>query len=223
MRLRALAAGGCALAVLALPATAGVASAHTISAGEAKKLAKAGVLTPKDLKGWEFEATEVAPTDAHDEAAMYKCLGLAKPSFTVRNRGYDIGSGSQPEFIDSSADVASSTSRAKAYFKAMQSKKGAGCVKQFLTAQLVHEGAPAGQVSVSVKAVPITVSKADQDVAFHIVESVSGTTYYTGYLIQALVGRTEITVNPVRIDGATPSLSQGRSLAQILVKRVRAI
>jgi hypothetical protein len=217
MRLRALAAGGCALAVLALPTTAHAA----MTATEAKKLAKAGVLNPKkDLKGWEFEAAEVAPTDPEDEAAMYKCLGLSTPSFTARTRGYDIGSGTLPRFIESSADVTSSTAKAKAYFKAMQSNKGAGCVKKFLTAQLIHEGAPSPKVSV--KAVPITVSKADKDVAFHFVESAAGVTY-DGYLIQALVGRTEITISPVQVADGKPSLSQGRSLTETLVKRVCSI
>lgn len=217
MRLRALAAGGCALAVLAVPATA---QAATTSTGHAKKLAKAGVLTAKDLKGWEFEAITAAPTDAKEEAALYKCLGLAKPSFTARNLGYDIGG--TTGFIDSSADVASSIARAKAYFKAMQSKKGAGCVQKFMTTQLIDQGAPPAQISVSVKAVPITVKKADQDLAFHVVESLGGVTL-NGYVIQARVGQTEITVSPVQVDGTNPSLAQGKSLIETVVKRVHAL
>jgi hypothetical protein len=220
MRLRALAAGGCALAVLATPATATAATAHTLSASEAKKLAKAGVLTTKDLKGWEFEPVEVGATDDKDEAAMYKCLGLSKPSFTARNRGYDIGSADRPRFIESSADVVSSISAAKAYFTALQSKKGAGCVKKLIVGALSDQGAPV--VAVSVKAVSITVSGADMGVAFHIVEASKGFVL-DGYLIQALVGRTEITVSPVQIGGGTPGLSQGRSLTRTVVKRVRAL
>jgi hypothetical protein len=219
MRLRALAAGGCALALLAVPATA---NAATTSTGHAKKLAKAGVLTQKDLKGWEFEAIQAAPTDAADEAAMYKCLGLSKPSFTARNRGYDIGSPDVARYIESAADVASSTARAKAYFKALQSKKGTGCVKKQIVAQLVHLGAPAADIKVSVKAVPITVAKAAQDVAFHIVESVGGYAI-DGYAIQARVGATEIVVSSGQMDGAKPSLAQAKSLIQTAVKRVRAV
>jgi hypothetical protein len=217
MRLRALAAAGCALTVLAIPATA---NAATLSTSQAKKLAKAGVLTQKDLPGWEFEATEVAPTDAADEAALYKCLGLSKPSFTARNRGYDIGGSTG--FIDSSADVAPSTAKAKAYLTALQSKKGASCLKKQIVAQFVQLGASATDFKVTVKAVPIIVAKADQDVAFHIVETFSGITI-DGYQIEARVGRTEISLSPATMDGTKPSLAQGTSLTEKLVKRVRAI
>jgi hypothetical protein len=217
LRLRALAAGCCALTVLAVPATA---NAATLSTSQAKKLAKAGVLTPKDLKGWQFEAPDVDPSNTTDEAALYKCLGLSKPSFTTRNRGYAISSPTQPLEIDSSADVASSTAKATAYVKALQSAKGAGCVRKIFVAEFTHLGAP--EVKVSVKAVPITVARADRDVAFHIVGSVAGVSF-DGYLIDAVVGRTEISVSPARFDGSKPSLSQSRALTETLVKRVRAI
>jgi hypothetical protein len=217
MRLRALAAGGCALAVLAMPATA---NAATLSTSQAKKLAKAAVLTPKDLKGWEFEASKVEPGDNADEKAMYKCLGLAKPSFTARNRGYSISSPSQPLEIDSSADVASSTARATAYLKAQQSKKGASCAKKLIVDGLTGLGAQ--DVKVSVKQVPITVAGADRDVAFHVAVSGTGLAI-DGYVIEAQVGRTEISVSPVRFDGSKPSLAQSRALTETLVKRVRAL
>jgi hypothetical protein len=217
MRLRALAAGGCALAVLAVPATA---NAATVSTSHAKKLAKAGALTAKDLKGWEFEASEVSPTDAKDEAALFKCLGLSKPSFTARNRGFDIASPNLAREIDSYVDVASSTARAKAYMTALQSKKGASCLDKAITAQFTDLGAP--NVKVTVKAVKITVAKADQDAAFHIVASVGGIPL-EGYMIAARVGQTVVHVDPVQFDGTNASLAQGKSLIQTAVKRVRAI
>lgn len=192
-----------------------------IGKAKAKKLAKAGVLTQADLKGYTFEAKTVDPADAADEKSFYKCIGAKAPSYLARNEGASFTKGSLT--IDSSADVASSVTAAKADLKAIKSTKAPACFRKSIVDLLKRSGATVQ--SVSVKRESATVKGGDGVSLLHIkaVADFGGTTLkLDGYLLSILVGQTEITVSPGRFDGKAPSLKQATTLAQLVVKRVRA-
>jgi len=75
MRLRALLVVSCAFVTSAMPvaATAAAAAAEhpAVSTAKAKKLAKAGVLTVKDVKGYSGRTPDLLPSDDKDEANLY--------------------------------------------------------------------------------------------------------------------------------------------------------
>lgn len=196
-------------------------AAAAIGKAQAKKLAKAGVLTKADLKGYTSEAQPVDRAEAADERAFYKCVGVKAPSYLARNVGVSFTKGSLT--IDSSADVASSVTVAKSDLKAIKSTKSPACFRKSILALLERSGATVK--SVSVKRESATVKGADGVSLLHIkaVADFGGTPLkLDGYLLSVLVGQTEITVSPGRFDGKSPSLKQSTALAQIVIERVRA-
>lgn len=214
--------GGLPLSVpVAASASPSDQAAAAIGKTQAKKLAKAGVLTKADLPGYSAEAQTEDAGDVADEKAYFKCLGAKYPAFLARNLGYTYTKGELN--IDSSADVASSVSTAKADLKAIKSSKAPACYKKGIVAFLKRSGFTVKSASVERSAV--TVKGADGATAFHIrAEILLGDMAFKldGYDVSVLVGQTEITVSPGRLDGKEPSLKQSVALAEKVAKRVRA-
>lgn len=223
MRARVAAAAWILLLPLSVPGAASAwdQTADGISKTQAKKLAKAGVLTTKDLPGYTAEALTEDAGDVADEKAYFKCLGAKYPTFLARNLGLTYSKGELN--IDSSADVASSVSAAKADLKAIKSSKAPACYKKGITAFLKRTGFTVK--SVSVERSSVTVKGADGATAFHIRAEIQFQDMLfrlDGYDVSVLVGQTEITVSPGRLDGKAPSLKQSVALAEKVAKRVRA-
>lgn len=196
-------------------------SVAAISKDRAKKLAKAGVLTKTDLKGWTQEAAESDPDDAADTKAYYKCLGAKVPTYLAKNKGYSYSK--DPVIIDSSAQVVSSVTAANADLKAIKSSKAPACYEKQLTVAIERAGAKVK--SMSVKAVTVSVKGADGAHAFQIkavLDFGDQLATLNGYDLSVLVGQTEIAVSPGRYDGKSPTLKQSTDLAAVATKRVRA-
>lgn len=221
-----IAAVGCALALLlASPASASASDgSKTVSADKAKMLAKAGVLTKKDLAGYEQERLTATKQDDKAEAALYKCLGVPAPAFTARNRGFSYASPAEPMDIETLADVANSTKAAKRYFRAVKSAKAPGCLEEQLAAFAERNGSQAHGVKIVAK--KITVRGVDGAIAFRYratFEGQFGSLKITYCQILMRVGQTEITLRNDRYDGKHPGLKLLSSLTERLVKRVRAV
>lgn len=116
MWLRGVVGAGCALAL--------VSPSMSAQASAALQLAKAGVLKRSDLPGFSAQSTKAEPEDAADERALYKCLGAKVPTFAARNLGLVFTKDAVQ--IDSSADVLTPVSKAKADLKLQASACGRG-------------------------------------------------------------------------------------------------
>lgn len=220
---------GCALALVA-PSSVAVAgttevqapAAASISKAQAKKLAKAALVKARDLPGYECEANTAEPTDAADEAALYACLGVKVPKYAAENLGATYSSGAV--VIDSASSVVATVKAARKDFKAVTSKKAAGCFKQQFENSLERDGFEVE--SLSVKKVPVTIAGADGAFAYRysVRAGAEGQhVHLIGYQLGVLVGQVEFQVSPARFDGAKPSLKQSRKVAAGIVKRVRNV
>lgn len=220
MHLRALLAGGCALAVLATPTAARASEMQSaITKSQAKKLAKAGVLKTGDLPGFKSTKRQVDPAIEDDEAALYECMGAPVPTYVVENPGLSFRKG--PREITSRASVVDTVKHAKQDLKAYRSTKSAACYKQALISALEEQGVVID--TVSLKLVKAAVGGASG--AFAYKYGVSGTVQgvrvqLRGFDISALLGQTELSVNTMRYDGAMPKLAEAVSLMEIAVARV---
>jgi len=221
---RRLSAAALVLAVGTVPMVAGNANA-AVSKTHAKHLAKAGVLTKKDLPGWT--ATPDAgdgPFTAGDDVIdkqVTKCLGATEPKVIVENAGLDFAKGLQE--IDSSSSVVKSAKSAAAYLKASTSAKGAACFTKYFPAAMKNEGVTVSHLSV--KAVRVKVSGADHAAGLHIIATITtpqGPVPLEFNQLGALVGATEIDLTGVGFAHKAPKFSQLEGLAHKLVKRVHA-
>lgn len=180
------------------------------------------MLKKSDLPGFTAEPSTAEPEDAADERAFYKCLGVKVPKFAARNLGIAFTKGDLE--IDSSVDVLTTVSKAKADMKLGASKKAPRCLKQVLITILEREGAEIE--TVSVKPVAVKVKGADIAAAYRYaaVATIQGTPLrLDGYSVTVLVGQTEISVSPGIFNGPKPSLKQSVALARIAAKRVAAV
>lgn len=227
MRARVLLTTGCVLAALLSPtaavATGNAAGQPAVSKEKAQKLAKAGVLTKKDMTGFTAEKNTADPTDAEDEAWYYACLGgKGVPTYVARNHGFSYSKGAQT--LDSSADVVKSAKIGKADFKLVAGKKAPGCMKKAFARGLEREG---GAIeSVKIKKIAVDVEGADLAIGYRydILASIQGVLIrLVGHDLYVLVGPTEITLSPGRFDGKMPGLAKSEALAEKLVARVKAV
>jgi hypothetical protein len=227
-----LVAGGVAAALVsqagpaqAAAASGGSAGQHTqaaITTAKAKKLAKAGALTTKDLPGFDAAPQPADPKDAANERAVYKCLGAKVPTYAARNLGTAFTSG--PLEVDSSADVISTVAAAKADLKAFTSDRAADCFKKALTRSFRQQGAVVS--SVAVTPISVKVSGADAVIAYRYTAkaTVQGQQLkLVGHELDILVGQTEISISPGVYNAPAPSVSTTVGLAKRLAKRVRAV
>jgi hypothetical protein len=233
MRAKALLAAGSVLTMLA--STAGAAhgaSGHrdqdskhggvAITTTKAKKLAKAGVLTTRDMPGFEVAPQPSDPHDAADELAVHRCLGIEVPTFAARNSGRAFTAG--PLEVDSSADVIATVSGAKAHMRALTSTKAPGCIKKEIVRVLKRQGAAINSVTVT----PIAVKATGADAVFAYRYTAKITVQrqqfkLVGHELDLRVGQTEITISPGVYNAPGPSLKTTITLANKLAKRVRAI
>jgi hypothetical protein len=217
---RRLSAAALTLAVATVPLAAGHAEA-SVSKTQAKKSAKAAVLTAKDFPGYIAFAGALDPDGAHAEQAFYKCTGAKTPTFVLR----DFGTGfmKDDQEIDSSADVATSAKAAKADFRALASSKTAACWKKVVTSQTVSTGGAVD--ALKVKVVRVTVPGADDVTALHLTGkfySDRTLVHIDSYELNGIVGAVEFTLTSTGYETKAPSLSKLESLARTVVKRVHA-
>jgi hypothetical protein len=229
MRLRsALAGGALIVSMLAssfattLPAGAAGTDATQVAITQAKaeKLAKAGVLTTKDLKTFRSEPYE---EDSPEYIAdFYGCLGAKPPKYLAKNPGRSFDK--RALTIDSSAYVVNTPKAAKADFRAVMTKKGDSCLARAFRFAFEQEGATVD----SIKVRRFALSIPGTDLAFGQRYVMSGSFdgfpfAVVGLTLNALVGQTQMSVGPTRYDGREPSLTQATSLVNKVVQRVRAL
>lgn len=171
---------------------------------QAKAIANAGVVMRQDLPANSFTPprSESEP-DRKEEAAFYRCLGVAQPTYLARNsglkfiRGDDIGTPDAWTLeVDSQADVADSTSDAVKDQLNMRTAKAVSCYREKLTRALSRNlrGAPK---AVAVELVQAAVAGADEAWAYKLSftvasmgEDVSG----NGYVVGSRVGQALLSV-----------------------------
>jgi hypothetical protein len=197
------------------------AQSSTISEQRARTLAKAGILTKADLKGYEAAATEPSAGDIKEEKAFHACLGKAAPKHLARNPGFTYAKDGLA--IDSSADVFGPVSAATADVKALASAKAPACFKQRMAALFKRYEFTVHELKVTRAAV--TVANSDAAAALKVTAMVQETDimyYFTSYLVAARVGQTKIIVSPRRFDDYPLSLKKAAALAGVAAGRVRA-
>jgi hypothetical protein len=205
------------LGAVAVPALTGTASAATISLSSAGKLAKAGVQVTGDLSGWTVQPGSLEKgAGSGSDATPFSCGGdrqvayLAGDSAMANNDGTLILTGSA---------VTKSIGAAESDLAVSRSAKGTKCVAKSLGADALGSGG-----SMTVKRLSSEVSGADEGAVFRIVmkEAVGGQTYeVNGYLVEARVGRTELSVYSENASTKAPSLSQATKLMRRMASRVR--
>jgi hypothetical protein len=195
-----------------------------ITTTTAKKLAKAGGLTKRDMPGLAAAAQTHDSTDVAAERAFYKCLGAKVPSYLARNYGTSFTA--DPLEVDSSADVFRTAAAAKADLKLATANptRTARCLKQQGTAVFKQQGATVHSFTVT----PITVkiSGVDALFAYRFVAKLTiqgQDVKLVGHEIDAVIGYTEISLSPSVYNASAPATSTTITLVKRLAKRVRAV
>jgi len=202
-----------ALAAIAVPLVAGPAAA-TITTTEASKRAAAGVLKGSDLPGWTALTSGSNDSASGDSSCSgvksIKVLASSNSQFT---NGLSI--------VISGTEVAASATSAKNDFKSLKTSHVLSCIKNKLLADEKSHGLQ----SVSISRVTARVSGSDDSTGYRL--TMKGTSNgvkleIDGYVVQARVGQSEITVLSEKANSGSPSLSKTVGYAKTLAHRVRA-
>lgn len=204
-----------ALSTLAVPALGGVASAATSLSG---KLAKAGVQQSGDLSGWTVTPGSLETgSGSGSDSTPFNCGGTRKVDYVAGDSAMAI-KGSI--VLLSGSAVARSVGAAESDLQVSKSSKAVACLKKSMGA-----GALGADGSMTIKRVSDKVSGTDQSAVFRIVmkETAGASTLEVdGYLLEARVGRSELSVWS-ESSTSTPSLTQATKLLKKMAHRVRAV
>jgi hypothetical protein len=192
-----------------------------LSLAQAKKVAAAAVLLPRDLPGYRARANTRDKDDAAAELFLARCMGRPSTSYLFRNPGRVFAS--QRTEVYSSADVVRTAAAARAEIVALKSAKGRGCVEALLTDALRRVGA--GRPTVEAKPVPLSVPDSDADVAYFIEArgTKGGREVRLAYLMMAsVVGQTQVSVE-VGLGDRLVTLQDANVLLIAAVARAREL
>ena len=193
-----------------------------LSTPKAQEVVKVGVLTAADMPGYKAEDQEADPDDEKSDEHVATCLGLAKPSYVARNPGRSFTKGDLE--VESTADVASSASQAKAELKAFGTDKAEGCLKDEFNSLLKESGGTISRFELTPQT--ISVKGADDTFAYKLDfgATIAGQNLtFSGIAVGALVGQVELEVNAFDPTGSGSfGIDQAVPLLQKVVDRTKA-
>lgn len=183
-----------------------------------RKLAAAGLLQKTDLPGWSASPIQHNAGDDPFEQDLYRCLGVPAQRFLARN--YGTAFTKDKSEIDTSVDIVESAAMAHDTAQAARGAKGPECFGSEIAATSKNDGAALKGLTVA--PVVASIPGADEVFAFHITAKILNTGGPVDiYILDASVGRTELTVSEV-IPGGTVSSSEVDRLGALVVARVKA-